>query len=303
MEREKKREKVRKDELAEIERLERVHREEMEKIELAKQEELAQMKTHIMRLARESNIPEEVVDMHLAAAQDKIISELRKMDEVKREEEEKRRKHEEEMRKCEEVEKMLAEQECMSEELMEELIEEQFIEMEKEQQEADEEAWEEEVERIFEEDCIDVVLEAEQWEDYIKEQAEENRRIEELNADEKKMRQELEDAETLSFIREAVGTLGEEEMLKTFEEEEDVWEERGEDFDRECEEWGPPGEWEEGMVRLAEELEEEEQDLQQKTVAKRKRPRKSRLTTRKRRKTTAMTTTSSVAAGQTAQEK
>ena len=71
------------------------------------------------------------------------------------------------------------------------------------------------MERIFEEDCIDVVLEAEQWEDYMKELAEENRWIEELNADEKKMRQELEDEETLSFIQEAIGALGEEEMLKT----------------------------------------------------------------------------------------
>ena len=260
------------------------------------------MKAHIITLARESNISEDLIEIHLAAAQYKIMSELRKMDEEKREEEEKRRKHEEEMRKCEEVEKMLAEQACMSEELVEELIEEQFIEMEKEQQEADQEAWEEEVERIFEEDCIDVVLRAEQWEDYIKEQAEENRRIEELNAEEKTMREELKDAETLSFIQEAIGTLGKEEMLKTFEGEEEVWEERGEDFDRECEEWGRPGEWEEGMVRLAEEV-EEEQDLQQKTVAKRKKPRKSRLTTCKRRKTTATTTTSSVAAGQTEQEK
>ena len=61
--REAEREKVRKDELAEIERLEREHREEMEKIERAKQEELAQMKVHIMTLARESNISEELVEI------------------------------------------------------------------------------------------------------------------------------------------------------------------------------------------------------------------------------------------------
>ena len=61
----------------------------------------------------------------------------------------------------------------------------------------------------------------------------------------------MEDQETLSFIKEEIATLDEEEMLKTFEEEEEVWEEIGEEFDRECEEWGDPGkreEWEEGMV-------------------------------------------------------
>ena len=183
---------------------------------------------------------------------------------------------------------MLEEQKCMTEEL----IEEQKIMWEVQRQEADEEAWEEEVERRFEENCIDVVLEAEQWQEYVVQLEKENRRIEELDVDEKKMRQELDDQETLSFIREELGTLEQEEMLKDFEEEEDVWEERGEEFDRECEEWGQPGEceeWEEGMVRLAEELEEEEH----KTVAKRKRKRGYRLTTRKRRKTTAMKTTSS----------
>ena len=176
-------EKARKEGLEQVQLLERQHQEEMQKIERAKEEELANMKAHILALARESNISEEIVDLHLAAAQDKIRSELRKMEEENRKKEEKRRKKEEEMKECEEVEKMLEEQKCMSEEL----IEEQFIMLEVERQEADEEAWEEEVERRFEEKFIDVVLEAEQWDDYIKELAEESRRIEELNADEKKM--------------------------------------------------------------------------------------------------------------------
>ena len=184
----------------------------MENIERAKEQELANLKAHILALARASNISEEEVDLHLAAAQDKIWSELRKMEEENREKGEKRRKKEEERKECEEVEKMLEEQKCMSEEL----IEEQFIKLEMEGQEADEEAWEEELERRFEEECIDVILEVEQWEEYVKKLAEENRRIEELNADEIKMRQEMEDQETLSFIKEEIATLDEAEMLKTF---------------------------------------------------------------------------------------
>ena len=93
------------------------------------------------------------------------------------------------------------------------------------------------MEQRFEEDCIDVVLEAEQWQEYVKELTEENRKIEELDVDEKKMRQKLEDEETILFLREEIGKLEQEEMLKTFEEEEDFWEERGEEFDQECEDW------------------------------------------------------------------
>ena len=263
-----------------------MHKEEMEKRERAKEEELAKMKAHILTLARASNISEEEVDLHLAVAQDMIRSELRKMEEENREKEEKRRKKEEERKECEEVEKMMEEQKCMSEEL----IEEQFIMLKVERQEQDEAAWEEEVKRRLEEKFIDMVLEAEQWEDYIKELAEENRRIKELNADEIKMQQEVEDQETISFIKEEIATLEEEEMLKTFEEEEEVWEGLGEEFDRECEEWGDPGEceeWEESMVRLARELEEEEEALKEKTHMERKRKIGYRLTMRKRRKTTA----------------
>ena len=101
--------------------------------------------------------------------------------------------------------------------MVEELIEEKQIMWKEERQEADEEAWEEEAARRFKEECIDVVLEAGQWQDYLVELAEENRRIKELDGDEKKMRQELEDEATLSFIREEIGTLEQEEMLKTFD--------------------------------------------------------------------------------------
>ena len=78
-----------------------------------------------------------------------------------------------------------------------------------------------------------------------------------------------------------------------------MWEERGEEFHKDCEVWGHPGQSEEMMVQLADELDDKEKDLQEKTPTKRKRKRGHHLMMRKRRKMATVRTTSSVVASQT----